>query len=111
VAGQASVTASWTSLTAGTRYLGPIPISLWSYDLTPTATGSTILRVDSGRERGPRHQAWGHQLLRLVQTHAGRIGKHDLALTGGDIAPCDLLGRGDHEHLARVLEDRRRDRS
>ncbi|GAB2578653.1 S8 family serine peptidase [Kribbella endophytica] len=42
VAGQASVTATWSGLTAGTRYLG-----LLSYTDGAAGSGSTVLRVDS----------------------------------------------------------------
>jgi hypothetical protein len=42
VAGQASVTAAWSGLTAGTRYLG-----LLSYSDGADGSGSTVVRVDS----------------------------------------------------------------
>jgi hypothetical protein len=42
VAGQASVTASWTGLTAGSRYLGQLHFSDGA-----DGSGSTVLRVDS----------------------------------------------------------------
>jgi hypothetical protein len=41
-AGQTSVTASWSGLTAGTRYLG-----LLSYTDGADGSGSTVVRVDA----------------------------------------------------------------